>query len=154
MRAGDGDRLKVVEVLQGALDEGRLSLSEYDERVATAYKALTYADLNVLLADLPHVPHGVLAIPTQAAALRPHEPEPVAPVRSKRKRKRRIPLPLMILWTIWLAGVGVNLAVWLLVSVASGHAHYFWPMWVIGPAGAALLAATIGIDWIRHRDTE
>jgi hypothetical protein len=33
MRAADGDRHKVADQLKAALDEGRLSLGEYDERV-------------------------------------------------------------------------------------------------------------------------
>ena len=83
MRAGDGDRNQVVELLRDALDDGRLSLKEYDERVATAYHAVTYADLNELLADLPRTrPEGVLAIPT------PKAPATVTPpAKAKRRRK-------------------------------------------------------------------
>ena len=147
MRAGDSDRLRVVDALRVALDEGRLSLAEYDERVAQAYKSLTYADLSTLLEDLPSAQQGVLAIPM------PPPTPPVVPPRPKPK-KRRIPLALMILWTIWLAGVGVNMAVWMLVSVMAGHLLYFWPVWVAGPAGATLLAVTLGVDWIRHSSTD
>lgn len=53
MRAADGDRAVVAERLRNALDEGRLTLTEYDERVRVAYASVTYADLNKLLADLP-----------------------------------------------------------------------------------------------------
>ena len=40
MRAADADRQKIADQLKAALDEGRLSLHEYDERVAQAYAAL------------------------------------------------------------------------------------------------------------------
>jgi Domain of unknown function (DUF1707)/Cell wall-active antibiotics response 4TMS YvqF len=53
MRAADSDREKYVELLQQAYVEGRLSRDEYDERIEAAYKAITYAQLEPLLADLP-----------------------------------------------------------------------------------------------------
>src|SRR3954452_14212669 len=53
MRAGDSDRKAVADQLKGALDEGRLDLSEYDERLQRTYGAKTYADLDGLLDDLP-----------------------------------------------------------------------------------------------------
>ncbi len=53
IRAADVDRKFVAERLKVALDQGRLSLSEYDERLATIYAAKTYGDLDVVLADLP-----------------------------------------------------------------------------------------------------
>lgn len=53
MRAGDSDRQAVVDQLKTALDEGRLDLSEYDERLQRTYAAKTYEDLDGLLDDLP-----------------------------------------------------------------------------------------------------
>jgi hypothetical protein len=40
-RAGDADRKIVADRLRQALDEGRISLSEYDERIGVAYAATT-----------------------------------------------------------------------------------------------------------------
>ena len=51
LRAADTDRQKIADQLKSALDEGRLSLHEYDDRVGQAYAARTYADL-VGLVDL------------------------------------------------------------------------------------------------------
>ena len=45
MRASDADRQEVVERLRGALDEGRLKMDEYLERMGLAYEAMTYGDL-------------------------------------------------------------------------------------------------------------
>ena len=43
----------VAERLKAALDEGRLTLDEYDDRLQETYAAKTYGDLKALLADLP-----------------------------------------------------------------------------------------------------
>ncbi|PVZ13157.1 DUF1707 SHOCT-like domain-containing protein [Actinomycetospora cinnamomea] len=53
LRAGDADREAVAAVLRDALGEGRLDLAEVDERLARAYAARTYAELDPLVADLP-----------------------------------------------------------------------------------------------------
>jgi uncharacterized membrane protein len=53
MRAADADRDRVVEVLQLAYSEGRLSKDEYDGRVGNALSARTYADLDQVVTDLP-----------------------------------------------------------------------------------------------------
>jgi hypothetical protein len=45
MRASDAERQEVVERLRGALDEGRLKMDEYLERMGLAYEAVTYGDL-------------------------------------------------------------------------------------------------------------
>ncbi|MFD7918405.1 DUF1707 domain-containing protein [Streptomyces sp. NPDC059740] len=53
LRASDADRDRVAEVLRDALAEGRLAMEEFDERLESAYRARTYADLAPLTADLP-----------------------------------------------------------------------------------------------------
>ena len=53
MRAADVDRDHVVEVLNTAYSEGRLSEDEYDGRLENALSARTYADLDQLVTDLP-----------------------------------------------------------------------------------------------------
>ena len=53
MRAADADRDRVVEVLNMAYSEGRLSKDEYDSRLENALSARTYADLDQLVTDLP-----------------------------------------------------------------------------------------------------
>jgi Domain of unknown function (DUF1707) len=150
-RASHADRQLVADRLREALDEGRLTLNEYDDRVKDAYAAATYADLNALLRDIP-TQSGVLEmrppsgrpIPTTSPAPAPRAPRPPAP-------RRRIPLALSILWTIWAAAVAINVAVWLIVMVTTGHFIYPWPIWVAGPSGAALLTVTAGVQAIRSR---
>jgi hypothetical protein len=53
MRAADADRDRVVECLNLAYSEGRLSRDEYDGRLENALSARTYADLDQLVIDLP-----------------------------------------------------------------------------------------------------
>lgn len=53
LRASDADRERVAEQLRDALTEGRLDMSEFEERLEAAYKARTYGELAPLTRDLP-----------------------------------------------------------------------------------------------------
>lgn len=53
IRASDSDRESVVEILREAYTEGRLDLTEFDERTTAAYAARTWAQLRELTSDLP-----------------------------------------------------------------------------------------------------
>jgi hypothetical protein len=53
IRAADADRDGVVERLNIAYSEGRLSKDEHDGRLENALSARTYADLDQLVTDLP-----------------------------------------------------------------------------------------------------
>ena len=148
-RASNADRELVADRLRAALDEGRLTLAEYDERVGIAYGAITYADLNKLLTDLPtHT--GVLEIRPPSA---PPAPAPAAKAvkPAKPRKRRRMPLAMSILWTIWGGVTGINVAVWAIVEATTAGDTYFWPIWVGGPSGAALAATTIGVQAIRRQ---
>jgi hypothetical protein len=61
MRASDSDRDRVVELLNAAYTEGRLSKDEYDGRLENAFSARTYADLDQIVTDLPVAPATVVA---------------------------------------------------------------------------------------------
>ncbi len=52
-RASDRERALVIERLTRALEHGRLSLAEYDERVAATYAAVRRDELARLTDDLP-----------------------------------------------------------------------------------------------------
>jgi uncharacterized protein DUF1707/uncharacterized protein DUF4190 len=60
MRACDADRDGVVERLNVAYSEGRLSKDEYDGRLEDALAARTYADLDQIVTDLPAAPAAVV----------------------------------------------------------------------------------------------
>ncbi len=124
MRAADSDRQAVADKLKQALDEGRLDLAEYDERLQKTYAAKTYGDLDGLLDDLPG---------TAVAPQPPVDPEPgrapaPPPVRSRRGGQ---------VVRAWLGGFGgifvVCTVIWLATSLGSGHLQYFWPVWLLIP---------------------
>nr|WP_300146378.1 DUF1707 domain-containing protein [Propionicimonas sp.] len=56
LRIGNAERREAIELLQRAGAEGRLSDQEVSERSARVQAALTYADLDLLFADLPVTP--------------------------------------------------------------------------------------------------
>ena len=53
MRAADTDRIQVAQLLTDAAAQGRLPMTEYEDRLAKAYAAKTCAELELLRSDLP-----------------------------------------------------------------------------------------------------
>jgi uncharacterized protein DUF1707 len=53
LRASDSDREDVAEQLRAATAEGRLRVAELEQRLEVAFDALTYGELDALVADLP-----------------------------------------------------------------------------------------------------
>ncbi|NMO56566.1 DUF1707 domain-containing protein [Actinoplanes sp. TBRC 11911] len=131
LRAADIDRQKIAEQLKAALDEGRLSLHEYDDRVREAYGASTYKELLLLVSDLPRP--GLSAEEVRAEA---------------RRKARKLPTAIMVLWTIWSAFAAVNLVVFGILVATVDSYIYPWPVWLLVPA-AALGVATLGTQTIR-----
>jgi hypothetical protein len=135
LRAADADRAAVATVLGEHMAAGRLTLDEYDERLARAYAAKTYGELEQLTADLP---------PTTPVS-RP-APQPTAP-------HTRIDPALVAAhggwggdphsWRAWLTTSLIVLTIWAATSLANWEFSYFWPVWVIAPWGAVLLARTL-----------
>lgn len=135
MRAADTDRHKVADQLKAALDEGRLSLGEYDDRVREVYAARTYGELLDLVSDLPRPGASAAELAAQREA-------------ALRREARRMPMALTVLWTIYGSIAAVNVVVWALVALTVGGV-YVWPIWLLVP-GAALGAVTVGVQSARH----
>lgn len=53
VRASDAERELTVERLQRSMSQGRLTVGEFDERVAAVYAATTRGELAELTRDLP-----------------------------------------------------------------------------------------------------
>ena len=130
MRAGDGDREAVAQRLKTALDEGRLDLHEYDERLQQTYAAKTFADLDGLTSDLPGT-----GLPGTATAQRSQlapQPPMAAPVAGSEIGEVRKPGG-----PPWLASYGglvlVCVLIWAISSFAAGDLLYFWPVWMLIP---------------------
>jgi hypothetical protein len=149
MRASDHDRQEIVDRLRGALDDGRLTLEEYLDRMARAYQAVTYADLAPLCADLPAGGRAPAPAPATAPAM-PAPAAGAAPASPWCGAFGRQPAFLRALWTIWLIAVSVNVVVWALVSATTASLIYPWPLWVAGPYGAVLLALSAAV-WPSRR---
>lgn len=137
LRAADTDRHRIADQLKAALDEGRLSLGEYDERVRDAYGARTYAELLILVADLPKPGLSAGEVHARRAA-------------EARKAARRLPTAMLVLWTIWGSVLAINIVIWALVAATVSGDLYPWPIWLLVP-GAALGAVTIGVQGIRRQ---
>ena len=144
MRASDRDRQQVVERLRSALEDGRLTMEEYVNRMEVAYQAATYGDLAPLCADLPASNPVTGGPPRSAAGTAP------AAVVSRAGYLAGLPTVLKVLWTVWLIAVSVNVVVWALVSGAGGHLAYPWPVWVAGPYGAVLFAVSAAVTLLRR----
>jgi hypothetical protein len=56
IRASDAGRDRVVEAMRAQVGTGRLTLDEFSERSAEAYRARTVGDLDTLTRDLPAPP--------------------------------------------------------------------------------------------------
>ena len=122
IRISDADRAAAAERLRVALDEGRLDLTEYDERVRSAYAATTYGELEPVTADLP--PVTVPAVKETAAAVE----------RSKWLDE----------WREWLGGAVIMITIWGATSLVSGSLHAFWPAIPLGIWAAVLVAGALG----------
>ncbi|RIQ11201.1 DUF1707 SHOCT-like domain-containing protein, partial [Jiangella rhizosphaerae] len=57
LRCSDVDRERVAEALRQAAGDGRLTLSELEERLEATFKARTYGELQPITRDLPQGPY-------------------------------------------------------------------------------------------------
>jgi hypothetical protein len=138
MRAGDGDRKAVADQLKTALDEGRLDLSEYDERLQKTYAAKTFSDLDGLLDDLPG------AVPPQQSQVQPAAP--AAPVIGNGPGSDRSSPGNWARWTGPYGGAFlVCVLIWAVTSLSAGHVVYFWPVWMLIP-----LVLGVGGQWFGY----
>ena len=131
IRASDVDREAVVTTLREAYTAGRLTLDEFDERMAAAYAGKTWGDLRALTTDLPIQPvlgtdlPDRMPTPSPSAALPSHpqrpetEPnhEPRPPVGPPRRSPVAILIPIAV-WTLLVVhgSVGPGI-VFLLIAV-------------------------------------
>ncbi|MEU8380224.1 DUF1707 domain-containing protein [Streptosporangium sp. NPDC048865] len=126
VRASDDDREAATRRLRLAVEEGRLDLQEFDDRVGRALSATTHGELAVLLADLP-------------AERR----------RSLPPAGRGVARWLRTLWILWGAILAVNVAAWGVASVAEACPLEFWPKELLGPA--VVLAVVTVVHTARGR---
>jgi Domain of unknown function (DUF1707) len=137
MRAGDADRKAVADQLKTALDEGRIDLSEYDERLQKTYAAKTFTDLDGLLDDLPGTVPPQQSQVQAATAPAPPASAP-APGRSVGGQ-----------WARWTGPYGgaflVCVLIWAVTSLSAQRLVYFWPVWMLIP-----LVLGVGGQWFGY----
>jgi hypothetical protein len=143
LRAGDADRERVAERLRIALEEGRLNLYEYDDRLRDAFSAKTYTDLDKLLADLPNV------TPPSQQQLVPAGEAPVPDRWQLGPDGRYQGVTRMWLAELWGSWFRANAICWTIWAVTGFFASWSysnipWPVWVSVPWGVVLLFHTIG----------
>ena len=132
MRAADSDRERVAEQLRSAHADGRLDLTEYDERLQQAWAARTYGELETLTADLPQ------AQPPRAPQTRPEVPQPDRQRGHRRGGRAAV--------ASWASASLICVMIWALVCLSTMSWSYPWWIWVAGPWGAVLLGG-----WIAER---
>jgi len=134
LRASDQDRERCATQLADHLLAGRLTLVEFDDRTGRAYAATTLRDLHTLVDDLPLAVQDIAggnvrqAVPGMVPGAAPS-------VGAASHDVGRA-------WASWVVVNLVCLLIWGATSAAQGQLLEFWPVWVLGPWGAVLLAST------------
>ncbi|WP_460538924.1 DUF1707 SHOCT-like domain-containing protein [Glycomyces halotolerans] len=138
LRISNADRDEAVALLKRALDEGRLELSEFDERTRAVYGAKTNAELDLVFDDLPF---------GRTDDRSPSTFDAPADDRAEREqdghghvhhRHGHRGLPSSLHGLVWVAVPTIT--IWLLSSIVSGEVQYFWPAWPVGIMAAIFLA--------------
>lgn len=128
MRAGDEDRDRTIALLREAFAEGRLGDDEFQGRLEQAAAARTFGDLAPLTADLP-----VPAPSSPAATVAPRE-------EAEQQDWRKA-------WGAWLGTAVLVNVIWAATWLGNADERpYYWPIWVWGPWGAAML-----VGWLVNR---
>jgi hypothetical protein len=134
LRASDADREQIVFALRQHHGDGRLTVSEFTERMSVAYEAKTLGDLDGLTRDLPPLPPPLPDEP---------RPDPVGVVRGRFYRHL-------------LSYACVNafmILLWVVTSLAVGRILFFWPAWTLlgwGIAVGSHAIRTFGPQEVRH----
>lgn len=115
VRIGDAERDRVIDQLADHHAAGRLTLAEFEDRLAAASTARTGADLALLTADLP------------APTAPPADRSPARPPARRLQLDPAVRTYLAVMALLWL--------IWLVAG--AGYPWPIWPMlgWGIGVAG-------------------
>ncbi|WP_409329350.1 DUF1707 SHOCT-like domain-containing protein [Trujillonella humicola] len=141
LRAADADRTTVADLLGEHMAAGRLTVAEYEDRLARTYASRTYGELDELTADLP--PLQPARVPAPAGPAPAHGPVGRGHCATGGWGWAAWGGSRAAAWASWLSTAVIVTSIWLITSLASGEFLYPWPIWVVGPWGAVLLAQTL-----------
>ncbi|MDT7662716.1 MAG: hypothetical protein QOD04_2272 [Pseudonocardiales bacterium] len=162
LRASDSDRQRVADRLRQALDEGRLTLLEYDERLGAAYGSLTYGELAKVTSDLPDAAPGSSILPAEGSgsagsgsAGSGSEGSGTAGTASPVPAGGAEPPGRTRAYLIqqgrgWLGGAVITNGIWAATSGFDWHSY--WPGIVLPIWAVAILAGAIKGD--QHKDPD
>jgi hypothetical protein len=152
VRAGTADREAAVFRLREHYAAGRLTLAEFQDRLASAYRAQTVSDLHRLTSDLPagelpahRLPASGTGYPRASDSPRPGRPAVAGRARGWAQAARRLLLGLGLVTT----GLAVAVVLAALYVLHSGVlAAVLLALLALAAAGAAVLA---GLAWLATR---
>jgi Domain of unknown function (DUF1707) len=101
LRAADTDRIQVAQLLTDAAAQGRLQMSDYEDRLSKVYAAQTYEELDRLSSDLPG-----MARPLRRGECHPAPSTLLLAIMSGFDRRGRWNVPeLLTTFVLWGGGV-------------------------------------------------
>ncbi len=101
-RAADTDRIQVAHLLTDAAAQGRLQMSDYEDRLTKAYAAQTYDELDRLRSDLPGYP----VSPRRGGACKPAPSTLLLAIMGAFERRGRWNVPKKLTtFALWGGGV-------------------------------------------------
>jgi hypothetical protein len=130
LRAGDADRKHAAALLRRHLDDGRLTVEEFTERLEGASTARTFGDLAHALRELPDLP--------AAPPAEPPPPDVSAAVPADQAERTALTRHLVV----YLLANGLLVLMWLLSGAVRGDLGPFWPAWILLLWGIAPLLHT------------
>lgn len=140
IRASDEDRDRAASLLREHHAAGRLTAEEFSERLDKAYSAKTLGDIDEIMADLPAI--DLYRLPDASLPRRGSQPGSGSLVEAAARggvaRRGRFSPAWGAAWSSWLGVSLVCFVVWALTG-----AGYLWPLWVVAPWGAIMLARWI-----------
>lgn len=104
-RAADTDRIQAAQLLTEAAAQGRLPMTEYEDRLTKAYAAQTYEELALLSADLP----GAMTTPRSTGPCRPAPSTMLLAIMSGFERRGRWNVPRRLTAVAFFGGGVVDL---------------------------------------------
>ena len=124
LRASDAERDTVATRLSRAHLDGRLTQSEFTDRVAAALRARTRGGLDVLTGDLPPEPAPLTQRPDDPGVPGGSRTSPVTgSVTDTGLERLDPPGPVQIRWGPW---VVLGSAVWMVSAAHPGRTGLFW----------------------------